>query len=61
MGGKATFDQLIAAGKAKFEDDRKPFDRLWSTLVQFTPDFELLPGTKPAKATNSAATKGPTP
>ncbi|MBP1777979.1 MAG: hypothetical protein H6Q86_3990 [candidate division NC10 bacterium] len=49
MGGKATFDQLIAAGKAKFEGDRTPFDQLRSTLVQFTPDFELMPGTKPAK------------
>jgi len=49
MGGKATFDQLIAAGKAKFEGDRAPFDQLRSTLVQFTPDFELMPGTKPAK------------
>ena len=49
MGGKATFDQLIAAGKAKFEGDRTPFDQLRSTLVQFTPDFELMPGTKPVK------------
>ena len=28
MGGKATFDELIAAGKAKFDGDRKPFDQL---------------------------------
>jgi alkyl sulfatase BDS1-like metallo-beta-lactamase superfamily hydrolase len=49
MGGKATFDDLIAAGKAKFEGDRKPFDQLKGILVQFTPDFELLPGTKPVK------------
>ena len=49
MGGKATFDDLIAAGKAKFEGDRKPFDQLRSTLSQFTPDFELMPGTKPPK------------
>ncbi len=28
MGGKATFDSLIAAGKAKFDGDRKPFDQL---------------------------------
>jgi alkyl sulfatase BDS1-like metallo-beta-lactamase superfamily hydrolase len=49
MGGKATFDDLIAAGKAKFEGDRKPFDQLKAILVQFTPDFEIMPGTKPAK------------
>jgi alkyl sulfatase BDS1-like metallo-beta-lactamase superfamily hydrolase len=51
MGGKATFDSLIAAGKAKFEGNRKPFDQLRSILVRFTPDFEMMPGTKPAKAT----------
>ncbi|HEX9883379.1 MAG TPA: alkyl sulfatase C-terminal domain-containing protein, partial [Desulfobaccales bacterium] len=49
MGGKATFDNLIAEGKAKFEGDRKPFDQLKAILVQFTPDFEMMPGTKPAK------------
>jgi alkyl sulfatase BDS1-like metallo-beta-lactamase superfamily hydrolase len=49
MGGKATFDDLIAAGKAKFEGDRKPFDQLKTILVQFTPDFEIMPGTKPVK------------
>jgi alkyl sulfatase BDS1-like metallo-beta-lactamase superfamily hydrolase len=54
MGGKTTFDQLIAEGKAKFEGDRKPFDLLRSALVRFTPDFELLPGTKPVKAVPSA-------
>jgi alkyl sulfatase BDS1-like metallo-beta-lactamase superfamily hydrolase len=48
MGGKATFDKLIASGKAKFDGDRKPFDQLRSTLVRFTQDFELIPGTKPA-------------
>lgn len=46
MGGKATFDDLIKSGKAKFDGDRKPFDQLRSTLVSFTPDFELMPGTK---------------
>jgi len=49
MGGKATFDDLIAAGKAKFEGNRKPFDQLKTILVQFTPDFEIMPGTKPLK------------
>ncbi|WP_171599599.1 alkyl sulfatase dimerization domain-containing protein [Rhizobium sp. WYCCWR 11152] len=47
MGGKATFDELIASGKAKFEGDRKVFSEIGSSLVQFTPDFELMPGTKP--------------
>ena len=50
MAGKATFDTLLASGLAKFDGDRKPFDQLRSTLTVFTPDFELMPGTKPAKA-----------
>jgi alkyl sulfatase BDS1-like metallo-beta-lactamase superfamily hydrolase len=51
MAGKATFDTLLASGLAKFDGDRKPFDQLRSTLTVFTPDFELMPGTKPAKTT----------
>jgi alkyl sulfatase BDS1-like metallo-beta-lactamase superfamily hydrolase len=50
MGGTATFDDLIKAGKATFVGDRKPFDQLRGLLVRFTTDFELLPGTKPTKA-----------
>jgi len=40
-----SFDNLIAAGKAKFVGDRKPFDQLRGILVAFTPTFEMLPGT----------------
>lgn len=58
MGGKATFDDLIKAGKAKFDGDRKPFDQLKGVLASFVPDFELLPGTKPAKA-GKPATQDP--
>ena len=45
MMGQASFDDLIAAGKAKFCGDRAGFDQLRSILVPFTPDFEILPGT----------------
>jgi alkyl sulfatase BDS1-like metallo-beta-lactamase superfamily hydrolase len=45
MMGQATFDDLIASGKARFEGDRSGFDRLRAILVPFTPDFEILPGT----------------
>ena len=45
MMGATTFDDLIAAGKAKFDGDRKPFDQLRGLIVPFTPDFEILPGT----------------
>lgn len=58
MGGKATFDDLIKSGKAKFDGNRQPFDQLKGILVTFTPDFELLPGTKPTKAA-PAATRDP--
>lgn len=49
MGGKATLDELVAADKARLEGNRKSLDQLRAALVQFTPDFEMMPGTKPAK------------
>jgi alkyl sulfatase BDS1-like metallo-beta-lactamase superfamily hydrolase len=51
MMGQASFDELLKDGKAKFEGDRKGFDQLRSILVPFTPDFEILPGTRPAQPT----------
>jgi alkyl sulfatase BDS1-like metallo-beta-lactamase superfamily hydrolase len=45
MMGKATFDDLIKDGKATFAGNREPFDLLRSSLVRFTADFEVLPGT----------------
>jgi len=59
MGGKTTFDALVAQGKAKFDGDRKPFDQLKSTLTIFTPDFELMPGTKPKNPTLVKAHQDP--
>ncbi len=53
MMGQASFDDLIKAGKAKFEGDRKGFDQLRAILVPFTPDFEILPGTAPKKPTEA--------
>jgi linear primary-alkylsulfatase len=55
MMGSATFDDLIVNGKAKFEGNRRPFDQLRELLVQFTPDFEMMPGTKPVKAATPPA------
>ena len=46
MMGQASFDDLIASGKARFDGDRSGFDRLRAMLVPFTPDFEILPGTR---------------
>ena len=47
MMGTSTFDDLIKAGKAKFDGDRKPFDQLRGLMVAFTPNFEIMPGTAP--------------
>jgi alkyl sulfatase BDS1-like metallo-beta-lactamase superfamily hydrolase len=55
MMGKVTFDDLIANGKAKFDGNRKPFDQLRDILIQFAIDFEIMPGTKPARAATSPA------
>ncbi len=57
MMGQKTFDDLIAAGKASFDGDRKPFDQLRSMLVKFTPDFEILPGTAAPKAADLPVSK----
>jgi alkyl sulfatase BDS1-like metallo-beta-lactamase superfamily hydrolase len=46
MARQTSFDQLVADGKATFEGDRKPFAQLMAAMTPFTPDFELLPGTK---------------
>jgi alkyl sulfatase BDS1-like metallo-beta-lactamase superfamily hydrolase len=46
MTGKANLDGLLAAGKAKLDGDRRPYDLLRGSLVQFDMGFEILPGTK---------------
>lgn len=45
MMGKATFDDLIKQGKAKFDGNREPFDLLRNSMVRFAMDFEVIPGT----------------
>ncbi|MCE6961765.1 MBL fold metallo-hydrolase [Cereibacter sphaeroides] len=45
MAGTATLDDLVKAGKATLDGDRTVFDRMRGILVQFTPDFALVPGT----------------
>jgi alkyl sulfatase BDS1-like metallo-beta-lactamase superfamily hydrolase len=46
MMGKLTFDEQIKKGKAKLKGNRKVYEQLKSTLVQFDPLFEIMPGTK---------------
>jgi alkyl sulfatase BDS1-like metallo-beta-lactamase superfamily hydrolase len=50
MGAKG-FEALEAEGKATFTGNRKPFEQLRGLMVQFTPDFEVFPGTRNARAT----------
>jgi alkyl sulfatase BDS1-like metallo-beta-lactamase superfamily hydrolase len=54
MAGITTFPALIGEGKAKLEGDLKPFEQLRSLLVEFTLDFEIMPGTHPEKAAISS-------
>jgi alkyl sulfatase BDS1-like metallo-beta-lactamase superfamily hydrolase len=49
MMGAATFDQLAAEGKARFDGDRAIIGKLRDLMVTFTPDFEILPGTAPTQ------------
>jgi alkyl sulfatase BDS1-like metallo-beta-lactamase superfamily hydrolase len=53
MMGAVTLDAQIEAGKAKLEGDRKPYEQLKGMLVHFTPDFEMMPGTKPSDPAKS--------
>ena len=46
MTGKKSLQDQIADGDAKAEGDLGVLKQLASTLVHFTPDFEILPGTK---------------
>lgn len=59
MGGQTTFEQLAAQGKARFDGDKSKFDQLKSVMTTFTPDFELVPGTRVGKPTAQVVTKDP--
>jgi alkyl sulfatase BDS1-like metallo-beta-lactamase superfamily hydrolase len=53
MMGRSTFEDLLAADKAKFEGDRKPYEQLKGILVQFDPLFPIMPGTAAASRAKS--------
>jgi alkyl sulfatase BDS1-like metallo-beta-lactamase superfamily hydrolase len=53
MMGAVSFDEQIKTGKAKLVGDRKHYEQLKTMLVHFTPDFEMMPGTKPVKPAES--------
>lgn len=46
MMGAVSFDQQIKDAKAKLSGDTKVYAQLKSILTHFTPDFEIMPGTK---------------
>ncbi|MBF7731013.1 alkyl/aryl-sulfatase [Pseudomonas sp. N040] len=46
MARQTTFKELAAAGKARFDGDPQPFTQLMAAMTPFTPNFELLPGTR---------------
>lgn len=52
MMGAVKFDEQIKAGKAKLVGDKKPYEELKTMLVHFTPDFEMMPGTKGTPSTS---------
>ena len=49
MMGLKTFDGQLKAGKARFEGDRKLFDRIRMAMADFDPFFEMMPGTRKGK------------
>lgn len=59
MGGQTSFEQLAAQGKVTFDGDRSKFDQLKSIMTTFTPDFEMVPGTRVGKAPAPAPVKDP--
>jgi alkyl sulfatase BDS1-like metallo-beta-lactamase superfamily hydrolase len=55
MSGQSTLAALAAAGKAKLEGELGVVQQLQSVLVQFSADFELLPGTKARRPSAASA------
>jgi alkyl sulfatase BDS1-like metallo-beta-lactamase superfamily hydrolase len=49
MSGISTFPDLAGEGKVKLEGDVSIIQKLQDVLVQFSPDFEIMPGTLPAR------------
>lgn len=48
MMGETTFDEQIKTGIAKLSGNTKVYEQLKTTLIQFDPLFEIMPGTKNA-------------
>ena len=48
MMQKATFASQAAAGRARLEGKPQVLEQLMGSLTPFSPDFEIMPGTRPA-------------
>jgi alkyl sulfatase BDS1-like metallo-beta-lactamase superfamily hydrolase len=48
MSGQSTFPALVSEGKVKLDGDGSLVQQLQDLLVQFSPEFEIMPGTLPA-------------
>jgi alkyl sulfatase BDS1-like metallo-beta-lactamase superfamily hydrolase len=49
MSGISTFPDLAGEGKVELEGDASIIQKLQDVLVQFSSDFEIMPGTLPAR------------
>ena len=59
MMGAATFGDLVNSGKIQLVGNRAVIEQLQAMLVQFSPDFEIMPGTKAAPTSPGAAPSSP--
>ena len=55
MMGKRHVRRSACRRQGEVDGNRRPFDQLASTMVRFTPDFEMMPGTEPVKAATPPA------
>ena len=53
-----TFKSLIASGKAKAVGNLNILEQLGDILVEFTPDFEIMPGTIPSRNAKKVIHRG---
>ncbi|MEB3199309.1 MAG: alkyl sulfatase dimerization domain-containing protein [Synechococcaceae cyanobacterium] len=49
MSGLSTFQALVAEGRVRLEGDASIIQQLQDVMVQFSADFEIMPGTSPAR------------